>query len=259
VELLVVIAIIAILAALVTPAVMQAQVAARNAAIKVEIDMLHMAMMQYKNEYGSFPPCTATFSVSGTDTASRHVKRVFPRIDGGGLLTQLQSLPYRNTGSGTFPAASGVTPDTALVAWMYGYNGDSSYPVLLTNGSISIAGSTATVSGTVTPRIKTYDFDTSRISTSFRYAPSGKANSPYIYLLTGTTGYGTIVSGSSNLPWIIGSGTYRAQVKPNGTEFFNSDTFQILCAGRDEEWNTADDLSNFWPRTRGEYKDSLNQ
>ena len=46
------------LLALVTPAVFQARRSAQNAAIKAEIDMLHMAMMQYKNEYGSFPPCT---------------------------------------------------------------------------------------------------------------------------------------------------------------------------------------------------------
>jgi len=56
VELLVVIGIIAVLAALIVPAVFQARVTARNAAIKAEIDMLHMAIMNYKNEFGSFPP-----------------------------------------------------------------------------------------------------------------------------------------------------------------------------------------------------------
>jgi hypothetical protein len=38
---------------------------------------------------------------------------------------------------------------------------------------------------------------------------------------------------------------------------FNADTFQILCAGRDEQFGTDDDLSNFWPGTRREYLDSL--
>ena len=49
VELLAVIMIIALLAALVTPAVMRARNTARNAAIKAEIDLLHMAIMNYKN------------------------------------------------------------------------------------------------------------------------------------------------------------------------------------------------------------------
>jgi prepilin-type N-terminal cleavage/methylation domain-containing protein len=56
VELLVVIAIIGVLAALIVPAVFQARISAKNAAIKAEIDMLHMAIMNYKNEFGSFPP-----------------------------------------------------------------------------------------------------------------------------------------------------------------------------------------------------------
>ena len=49
VELLAVIMIIALLAGLLTPAVMRARNSARNAAIKAEIDMLHMAIMNYKN------------------------------------------------------------------------------------------------------------------------------------------------------------------------------------------------------------------
>ncbi|MEI6241604.1 MAG: prepilin-type N-terminal cleavage/methylation domain-containing protein, partial [Planctomycetia bacterium] len=53
VELLVVIGIIGLLAAIITPVVMQSLTKARNAAIKAEIDMLHMAIMNYKNEYGS--------------------------------------------------------------------------------------------------------------------------------------------------------------------------------------------------------------
>jgi prepilin-type N-terminal cleavage/methylation domain-containing protein len=57
VELLVVIIIIAILAAIAVPAVMRATATAQNARIKTEIDMLHMAIQQYKNEYGSYPPC----------------------------------------------------------------------------------------------------------------------------------------------------------------------------------------------------------
>ena len=105
VELLVVIGILAILAALITPAIFQARVSARNAAIKAEIDMLHMAIMNYKNEYGSFPPC---FSVAGTSgPAATHVKRLFPR---------------------STPNPDSRSPENALVRWLRGYSSDPTDP-----------------------------------------------------------------------------------------------------------------------------------
>ncbi|MFL2861425.1 MAG: type II secretion system protein [Pirellulales bacterium] len=77
VELLVVITIIGVLAALITPAVFQARRTGQISAIKAEIDLLHMAMMHYKNEYGSFPPCSS--GTSSSDPAARHIRRLFPR------------------------------------------------------------------------------------------------------------------------------------------------------------------------------------
>ncbi len=105
VELLVVIGILAILAALITPAIFQARVSARNAAIKAEIDMLHMAVMNYKNEYGSFPPC---FSVAGTSgPAATHAKRLFPR---------------------STPNPDSRSPENAVVRWLRGYSSDPTDP-----------------------------------------------------------------------------------------------------------------------------------
>jgi len=106
VELLVVIAIIAVLAALITPAVFQARVSARNAAIKAEIDMLHMAMMNYKNEYGSFPP---SYSPAGSGVDERHVKRLFPRF--------------------TDPVTDETTPLNAICNWLQGYSSNPLYPL----------------------------------------------------------------------------------------------------------------------------------
>ena len=99
VELLVVIVIIAMLAALITPAVFQARRSGQNAAIKAEIDLLHMAIMHYRNEYGSFPPAVSVAGPSGL--AGRHVQRLFPRSS---------------------PSPSAVTVDTALVGWLGGYS-----------------------------------------------------------------------------------------------------------------------------------------
>lgn len=107
VELLVVIGILGVLAALITPAVFQARVSARNAAIKAEIDMLHMAIMNYKNEYGSFPPCSSVASASSP--AAKHVNRLFPRSSGAGD-TSVRS------------------PENALVRWLRGYSSDPTDP-----------------------------------------------------------------------------------------------------------------------------------
>ena len=224
VELLVVIGIIAVLAAIVTPAVMRAQASAKNAAIKAEIDMLHMAVMNYKTQYGSFPPCYVP-TITGSDAASRHVLRIFPR-----------TLSIANE------VSSAVFPNTALVGWLGGYTDDPQRPV--SGGS----------------RTKLYDFDQSRVK-SGQYAPSGKPGAPYVYIKSGTSAYEYGSSPSTKNVFTINGQSFSAEPFPtsSGTVFFNSDTFQILCAGRDETFGTDDDVSNFWPGTRKDYLDSLNQ
>jgi type II secretory pathway pseudopilin PulG len=227
----VVIGIIALLAAIVTPAVMRAQASARNAAIKAEIDMLHMAIMNYKNEYGSFPPCGDAAN-GGSGYINKHLQRLFPRAPLGNLATA--------------PQIASITPQTALVPWLLGYTDDPTDPIA--NGTSSLA------------RKKLYDFDQSRVS-SYQYAPSGKPGSPYIYINS---------SHYLQFPYTGGSAgalrqTYAGDQTPfynTGSEtngFINADTFQILCAGRDEQFGTDDDVSNFWPSTRKDYLDSLSQ
>jgi hypothetical protein len=202
---------------------MRAQTSARNAAIKAEIDMLHMAMMNYKNQYGSFPPSNVP-TVTGTDAASRHVLRLFPR-----------TLTITNE------VTSPVFPNTALVGWLGGYTDDPQQPV--SGGA----------------RNKLFDFDQSRV-TSGQYAPSGKPRAQYVYIKSGTSANEYGFSPSTKSTFSINGQTYTAQPFPtsSGTAFFNPESFQILCAGRDEEFGNDDDLSNFWPGTRKDYLDSLN-
>ena len=222
VELLVVIGIIGLLAALLTPVVMQSLTKARNAAIKAEIDMLHMAIMNYKNEYGSFPPCSSGTTTG--DLAAKHILRIFPR-----------------TFSIAAEVTAPVTPQTAIVGWLSGYTSNPQYPV----------------SGTATsPRQKLFDFDTSRISSDM-YHPPGKPNSPYLYVRSGTTSQSYGLPGAPTF-FPLGSGSFAAwRVHPSGTAFFNPDSFQIFCAGRDEILGNDDDISNCWPGTWREYLDSL--
>lgn len=221
-ELLVVIGIIAVLVALVTPAVMNARKAARVAALKTEIDMLHKAMLGYQLEYGSFPPCVS--GTLATDPAARHLQRLFPRCTN--VQAQVGSV--------------GVTPQTALVSWLLGFTGDPTSPLQPQSA-----------------RRKIFDFDASRIpagSSAGSYTPPNLPDSPYVYI--DRTAYGTL---DSPTPFVVGSSTYRAQLQvvETGTTFFKPDSFQILCAGVDGEFGNDDDMSNFWPGTRRQYLDGL--
>ena len=235
VELLVVVGIIAILAALLTPVVMQSLAKARNAAIKAEIDMLHMAIMNYKNEYGSFPPCIDS-NGTASNLVNRHLLRLFPRISSSGTATAFQVAQIR--------------PESSIYPWLCGYTDDPTDPLANVNASLT--------------RNKLFDFDSSRVLSKLYYYPSGKQGSPFIYINSANyviPGAGTVAT------YTYGDNTYYAHRVPlpaaptvfnNGSQpAFNPDTFQILCAGRDEQFGTDDDLSNFWPGTRREYLDSL--
>jgi prepilin-type N-terminal cleavage/methylation domain-containing protein len=233
VELLAVIMIIALLAGLVTPAVMRARNTARNAAIKAEIDMLHMAIMNYKNEYGSFPPAVSAAGLSSA--AGKHVQRLFPR---------------------STPNPGARAADNAIVRWLTGYTTVPTDPYGSTSGAA---------------RQKLFDFDVTRVTTGDQYYPAGKKGSPYIYIDSASyelvpydmTNLAT--AGAQRVP-VVPLPTATAQdfgtaipvpTSPTPQPFFNADTFQILCAGQDEEFGTDDDLSNFWKGTRKEYLNSL--
>jgi prepilin-type N-terminal cleavage/methylation domain-containing protein len=247
VELLAVIMIIAMLAALVTPAVMRALASARNAAIKAEIDMLHMAIMNYKNEYGSFPPLVPlALTITGSDAASRHLLRIFPRVGGtANAAFQVTNLSFLNTGTIPLSGTNPINPTNALPMWLYGYTDDPTQPIFVSSS---------------TPRKKLFDFDASRLanigSGTVYYHVSGRPSVPYVYI--NSANYGPV---GNPTQFVIASGTYRAQTRVigSGTVFFNADSFQILCAGRNEVWSDTsdDDLSNFWPGTRQDYLDSL--
>lgn len=233
VELLAVILIIGLIAALLTPVVMQSLAKARNAAIKAEIDMLHMAIMNYKNEYGSFPPASDTIGgIPGN--VNKHIQRLFPRVATANLATA--------------PQIANVAVNTAIVVWLTGYTASPTDPIANANPSLV--------------RQKLFDFDQSRI-TGYQYAPSGKPSSPYLYI--NSAAYTSLPYDVVNTPTNFGAmrQSYAGDASPftnvaaESNPWFNPDTFQILCAGRDETFGTDDDLSNFWPGTRKEYLESL--
>lgn len=228
VELLVVILIVGLLASILTPVVMRSLATARNAGVKAEIDMLHMALMNYKSEYGSLPPCFDN-QLDNASPAGMHLRRLFPRVQPPAqLAVQLQQGFTRP-----------LTPGNAIYNWLSGFTLIPQSPL-------------------IGDRQKLYDFDNSRVMSTGVYHPSGKPESGFVYINSG------MYANSVASPYSDGNNTYSALFvdrNGNGTpesgEFFNEDTCQILCAGRDGVWGTDDDLSNFWPATREEYLDSL--
>ena len=154
VELLVVIAIIAMLMALVTPAVMRVRASAVNAKVKAEIDMLHTALMNYKNEYGSLPPAdlrdlwnTSRNQVNTNSRAYRHLVRLFPRL-----------AENPSGDKSLYKYMAQMTPAQALVFWLQGFYDNQEYP--LTNGSWPPSGT----------RKKLYDFEETRLFAATAYA-----------------------------------------------------------------------------------------
>ena len=231
VELLVVILIIGMLAGLLAPAVMRALTKSRNAAIKAEIDMLHMAIMNYKNEYGSFPPCDSPLPWGVNSPAVRHVARLFPRC--GNVVAQFDGIGFSPE-----TAAQAIAPDNAIVSWLRGFTDNPVSPLR-----------------PFAARKKLYDFDTARV-TGLLYSPPKSPSSPYIYI--DRSRYD--VSLATYAPYYahrLPSSAADSNMNTPGQLPFNPDTFQILCAGRDGVFGNDDDLSNFWPGTRREYLESL--
>jgi prepilin-type N-terminal cleavage/methylation domain-containing protein len=293
VELLVVIVILAMLASLVTFAASRAITAARNAAIKAEIEMLHMAIMNYKNEYGSFPPCSDVLPPpiqfpsepsSSTNLVGSHLQRIFPQ----------SRPPYRvkrdftedKNQNGVLEPAEDTNTDsifdfirldvnTALPYWLFGYSSDSRNPTI----------------GELTPL---FNFDKSRLPTYSSYFTgqlysSNMATSGFYRYVNSASYYFRDASGNrwpmpgvefnpstaslatANNAFGEDSQTFNGSIDKIGvfTEDanlngkidlglpFNDGTFQILHPGRDGQFGNDDDLSNFWPGTRKDYIDSL--
>jgi hypothetical protein len=230
--------------------VIRARAAARNAAIRTEIDLLHMAIMNYRNEYGSFPPCSSSMT-DPSGRAGRHLRRLFPRITD--INKELQN---------DVPDPPPLDPSFALFAFLRGYTNDPTCPVTGTN--------------TGGPRRKLFDFDQSRIQTTGAYAPAGQPNAPYLYI--DSSQYASLqYSGAMAAQLAVAGAHYMPAsplpAKPSNTtpdawfytntnapaattqQFYNPDTFQILCAGANGIFGDDDDLSNFWSGTRKQHLD----
>jgi len=165
VELLAVVGILALLMALLTPAVFRARASAVNAKVKSEIDMLHMSLMNYKSEYGSFPPADMRGlwnwsanppQVNKSHPAYKHLVRIFPR-----MAERAADGPTGGPES-PFKYMAQMSPAQALVFWLRGFYPNQEYP--LTNGSWPPQGT----------RKRLFDFEEGRLYAASSYhTPTG--------------------------------------------------------------------------------------
>lgn len=220
-ELLVVIAIISTLLALLVPAVRLAISSARKAAIKTEIDMLHMAVMNYKNEYGGLPPCVG-YTNALSERPVRHLRRLFPRC----------TVPLDQfTSSGV----AYLNPTNSLLFWLSGYTGDPERPL------------------TPAPSRKSmYDYDQLRAK-SYVYKAPYSLDKPYLFFDSGS--YAAL--DGQTVTTDIGPVICEIPKYPGTSNYMEPGRFIILAAGLDGEFYTPDDLSNAWTGTRESFESQV--
>jgi len=145
VEIPTVIVIIGILASIAIPAITAALRAAKETAIRVEIDVMSQSLEAYKLEHGDYPP-----DFSDWDAVERHFRNAFPGIDNNELRILSQFTHYNSmmqrTGEATGSPPADPRPNSgaaagfdhyphaidraeALVFCLGGYSKDKKFPL----------------------------------------------------------------------------------------------------------------------------------
>ncbi|MCY2994525.1 MAG: prepilin-type N-terminal cleavage/methylation domain-containing protein [Planctomycetota bacterium] len=263
VEMLVVMAIIAILAAILLPAIRSAVSAAKNNRIAQELSSLHQAVEAYKMKFGDYPPDFSSVQWRGAwntpwnpatgkgnelfdsnNIVVRHLRKAFPR--------HTENLPA------FFVDSSGNTrvPDQAeaLVSWLSQLKNDPRKPL---------------TSSTLEKHIL-FSFDESRLKDPdndglYSYVPKDGKDMPYVYFDSRTYGWQVVTTTSppttirySSSYAVIDPGTgqnlidssdantnpkkwvylcpYNSAGVPTGC---NPTTFQIISAGLDGDYGNT--------------------
>jgi prepilin-type N-terminal cleavage/methylation domain-containing protein len=257
VEMLVVIGIIAILAALLLPAVNMAIKAARNAAIAVEVNQLDTAINTYKNDKGDFPPNFRDSSI-----VLRHIRKCYPKADPN-YVAQFVTRACTMPTSGSTSPNYFIDEGESLVFWLSMTDNDPRYPFLSYYNPNNLP---------VNPK-KFYDFNEQRlvpINTNEVQLNSGVTvtadvrsysnkftqDAPFIYIDSRSYVDTCRISGYGNPQDTINSYAYAENtsvgVRPYWSESKNTSitsniwrdaykavnptTFQIICAGQDGEF-----------------------
>ena len=251
VELLVVIGIIAILMALLTPAVMWGINAGRRARMGVEIAALNEAIEKYKTKVGDYPPNFRDYN-----SFIRHVRTRYPKIAPASLNVMIQAAygPAYNLGN---PPPAGTVPlideGESLVFWLALTRNDPVYP-------FNPSGTAALQSF--------YEFDQRRlVNLDGDLFPSYRAafakDTFYLYLDSRSYDELADVANAATNPlsgawaeidYSVNPPTHQQVARPYATDTgtpVNPTSFQILCAGQDGEWGNVDPLTTAYAGLKG--------
>ena len=282
VELLVVITILAILVALLIPAVISAQRRAQSTRIKMEIDQLATGFEDYRNDVaGEYPPNAwgISDSVNNANAVVRHFKKAFPRH------REPEALIKGLAGDGAGPQwlAGGLSPAEAVFFWLGGFSSDPKYPISGPGGPSFLLGQVDNIED----RNRIYDFDLTRLgaegidvktaiqngsvrSVQYEIAVNGqpqirqinfwqyyppKSTKPFVYFDTSRSKprapETTIYASAMAHPSIAGVAPIKrlatTLISPGNpivqdVRYANEDKFQILHAGVDDDWGEFDPL-----------------
>lgn len=167
VEMLVVIGIIAILAALLLPAVMAAITRARNAAIALELKQLESAIETYRAEKGDYPP-----NFRSVEVVRRHIAKCYPRIDQTYFTAFMKTVFPVNNGvpidptppNGGNTGTIAVDEAESLVFWLSLTDTNPQYPFLsLKAVTANLPAAFAAALPPANPK-RFYDFDQTRLA-----------------------------------------------------------------------------------------------
>jgi len=272
VEMLTVIVIIGILAALISAATIYARARAREAAIYAQVKQMEAALMEYKNQFGEFPPdfwglndSNAALQQKAQQDLRRHLRKRWPRYAAGGDPYQqfVADLATIGMDATKFDAA------TAVVFWLGGLPAEP----LVAGGTYKPEGFFADEEHPFQmgrPRTGVlFEFDPKKIGYGdvdddgrvdfIRYYPEGMSAPPVVYFrakkdpATGRSGYavnGVIAHFEQTVDDVavayLDGGTVSAT-----PAWRNPETFQIIHAGLDGTFGGPRELNNpaTWPVT----------
>jgi prepilin-type N-terminal cleavage/methylation domain-containing protein len=245
VEMLTVIVIISLLAALIVPAVMSAIKTARQGAMKMEVTNLAMALENYRNQMGEYPPDFSQPTWQLKQAAiNAHLSRAYRQRnlsrDYNGRIPGGSNSAGQNLGDLLTQAdLDALNPTNALWFWLRGFSPDPQRPV--------------TGSGNRTASYEFKDTQLWRDPTSpfaVRYAPSQDSQrAPYLYYRANTAAPGLEYALADLWSYDSGSSDQKSLALPSGTQvtmprpYFSNkggvityaepQKFQIICAGLD--------------------------
>lgn len=253
VELAVVIVIIAILAAMLIPAIGGAVGKARDARITIEVSSIVQALEKYKSQFGEYPPdfsevewAIRNDGASEQEAAelamsliNQHVARNARRRS----VSTPQTDIANNTGDWPrvdpddvnsnidLQSLANLSPRNALHFWLRGFTEDPQFP---------IRGSAPN-----TPHKPFFEFDALRVlpdrdAIGATYFPQGDASQqPYVYYRAVTSTPGSEYLGAMQIANLATDLPAPYAVKRSDAadpEYAASTTFQIISAGRDGQF-----------------------